>query len=82
MSLIPQDTQILFEFCQRQFPVNLCFTMTVNKSQGQSVGHVGLNLQNSVFTHGQLYVGISRVTASQNIKAIWEEKHANPITKI
>jgi ATP-dependent exoDNAse (exonuclease V) alpha subunit len=55
--------------------------MTINKSQGQSVGNVGLNLQNAVFTHGQLYVGISRVTASQKIKAIWDEKNANAVTK-
>jgi len=81
LSLNPQDTQIPFEFCRRQFPVNLCFTMTINKSQGQSVANVGLNLQHSVFTHGQLYVAISRVTASQNIKAIWEENKPNSITK-
>jgi hypothetical protein len=60
---------------------NLCFTMTINKSQGQSVGNVGLNLKNAVFTHGQLYVVISQVTNSQNIKAIWDEKNANSVTK-
>ena len=81
MGLIPQDTQIPFEFCRRQFPIHLCFAMTINKAQGQSVGHVGLNLQNGVFTHGQLYVAISRVTSSQNIKAIWDAKFPNPITK-
>jgi ATP-dependent DNA helicase PIF1 len=59
MSLCPQDTQIPFEFCRHQFPLNLCFTMRINKSHGQSVDNVGLNLQNAVFTHGQLYVGIS-----------------------
>jgi hypothetical protein len=81
MNINPQDTQIPFEFNRRQFPINLCFTMTINKSQGQSVANVGLNLQSSVFTHGQLYVGISRVTASQNIKAIWEENNPNSVTK-
>jgi hypothetical protein len=49
----------------------------INKSQGQSVANVRLNLQNAVFTHGQLYGAISRVIASQNIKAIWDEKNAN-----
>ena len=81
MNLNPQDTQIPFEFNRRQFPINLCFTMTINKSQGQSVANVGLNLQASVFTHGQLYVAISRVTSSQNIKAIWEENNPNSVTK-
>ncbi|KAG5715428.1 hypothetical protein E4T56_gene6682 [Termitomyces sp. T112] len=32
--------------------------MTINKSQGQSVKHVGLDLQSGVFSHGQLYVAL------------------------
>ena len=32
--------------------------MSINKSQGQSVNYVGLDLWNAVFTHGQLYVGV------------------------
>jgi len=36
-----------------QFPVRLAFAMTINKSQEQSVEHVGINLQTSVFSHGQ-----------------------------
>jgi hypothetical protein len=55
--------------------------MTINKSQGQSVKHVGLNLINSVFTHGQFYVAISRVTSVHNIKAIWDDAFEFPITK-
>jgi len=39
-----------------QFPVRLAFAMTINKSQGQSVEHMGINLQTSVFSHRQLYV--------------------------
>jgi len=34
-----------------QFLVRLAFAMTINKSQGQSVEHVGINLQTSVFSH-------------------------------
>jgi len=36
-----------------QFPVRLAFAITINKSQGQSVEHVGINLQISVFSHEQ-----------------------------
>ena len=44
--------------------------MTVNKSQGQSVKHVGLNLCVPVFSHGQLYVALSRCTSKDHIKIL------------
>ena len=34
--------------------------MTINKSQGQSLKHVGIYLSSPVFKHGQLYVAYSR----------------------
>ena len=50
--------------------------MIINKSQGQSVNHVGLDLRSPVtcVTHGQFYVGILRVTSWENIKAIWDDE--------
>jgi len=50
-----------------QFPVRLAFAITINKFQGQSVEHVGINLQILVFFHGQLYVAFSRCTSPLNI---------------
>jgi len=44
--------------------------MTFNKLQGQTVKHVGLNLRRPVFSHGQFYVEVSRVTSISNIKVI------------
>ena len=41
--------------------------MTVNKSQGQTLGIVGLDLRTSTFSHGQLYVAMSRVTDVANL---------------
>jgi ATP-dependent exoDNAse (exonuclease V) alpha subunit len=47
--------------------------MTINKSQGQSVTHVGLDLQTPVFSHGQLYVALSRCTSGQRIKVLFPD---------
>lgn len=57
--MIPNDTP--FPFKRLQFPLRLAFAMTINKSQGQSLQICGLDLDNNCFSHGQLYVGCSRV---------------------
>ena len=63
--LIPTD--LPFEFKRLQFPIRLAFAMTINKSQGQSMKFVGLDLTNPCFSHGQLYVGCSRVGNPKNL---------------
>ena len=77
----PTEDQVAFKFTRKQFPVRLCFAMTINKSQGQSVKHVGLDMRSPVFTHGQFYVGVSRVTSRNNIKVVWDEKEEVEKTK-
>ena len=44
--------------------------MTVNKSLGQTIPNVGVYLPDPVFSHGQLYVAMSRATARTNIKIL------------
>ena len=41
--------------------------MTINEAQEQTIPHMELDLQNPVFTHGQLYVAFSRVQSKDNI---------------
>ena len=42
--------------------------MTINKSQGQTLKFAGVWLRGEVFTHGQLYVACSRVSAPQHLR--------------
>jgi ATP-dependent DNA helicase PIF1 len=48
--------------------LRLAYAMTINKSQGQTLFHVGLHLADDVFSHGQLYVTFSRAKALANVK--------------
>jgi hypothetical protein len=62
--------ELAIKMKRRQFPIQLAFAMTINKAQGQSVYHVGVDLRTPVFAHGQLYVAFSRATSSQRIKIL------------
>ena len=62
--------ELPFELKRRQFAVKLCFAMTINKSQGQTIDFPGIYLPEHVFTHGQLYVALSRTSSSNNIRVL------------
>lgn len=70
ITLKPSSRQYPFSLQRRQFPVRLCFAMTINKAEGQSLKYVGIHLISPVFCHGQLYVALSRATSSEKVHVL------------
>ncbi|CAN1250924.1 ATP-dependent DNA helicase PIF1 [Linum perenne] len=56
-----------FTLKRRQYPVRLCYAVTINKSQGKTLEHIGIYLPNPVFSHGQLYVALSRARSVEGV---------------
>ena len=77
VTLEPSPENLPLPLHHHQFPVRLAFSMTINKSQGQSVSHVGLDLRTPVFAHGQLYVALSRCTSGRRIKVLLDENNVD-----
>lgn len=79
--IILTESNLPFQFQRLQFPIRPAFAMTINKSQGQTLDFVGLWLKNSVFSHGQLYVALSRVTAKENLKIFLNPSYNKYLTR-
>ncbi|KAK4517984.1 uncharacterized protein ATC70_001333 [Mucor velutinosus] len=79
VELIPRFTlstlpgTLPFILTRKQFPVKVSFAMTINKSQGQSLRKVAVDLRSPVFTHGQLYVAMSRATSTNGMTILLPE---------
>ncbi|MFA5117013.1 MAG: AAA family ATPase [Candidatus Omnitrophota bacterium] len=51
-----------------QYPIKLAWAITIHKSQGQTFDKVIIDLGHGAFTHGQLYVALSRCTRLDGIR--------------
>ncbi|CAN1837197.1 ATP-dependent DNA helicase PIF1 [Linum perenne] len=78
IALASEQKSLNFTLIRRQYPVALCFSMTINKSQGQTLHQVGICLKRQVFTHGQLYVALSRVTKKSGLSIISCDEDGHP----
>lgn len=75
LKLAPSDANLPFTLQRTQFPIRLSYSMTINKSQGQTFDNVGIFLREPVFSHGQLYVAFSRARTINGVKVQVEKKN-------
>jgi ATP-dependent DNA helicase PIF1 len=73
IELTPTSESLPFKFKRIKYLVLPCYAITNNKAQGQTYNHVGVCLNTPVFSHGQLYVGCSRVTRKSGLKIQYAE---------
>nr|KAJ0215937.1 hypothetical protein LSAT_V11C300152420 [Lactuca sativa] len=83
ITFIHKSPDMPFTFVRKQFPLKVCYVMTINKSQGQSLKKVGIYLPQPVFTHGQLYVALSCATSPDSVKILihFDDNTTNNKTK-
>lgn len=74
ITVMDKETDLPFVLKRHQLPVRLAFCLTINKSQGQTFDKVGLHLQKQCFTHGQLYVAMSRARSFDGISVYTGEQ--------
>lgn len=78
IKFVHKPANLPFAFERKQFPIKICYAMTINKSQGQSLKRIGIYLPQPVFTHGQLYVALSRATSPTSLKILINNDECTP----
>lgn len=67
-----------YQLTRMQFPLRLAYAMTYNKCQSQTLMKVLLDITNPPFSHGQLYVPLSRVHDSTKIAMYLKHNQLSP----
>ena len=73
--LVSADSTLPFELKRKQFPIKLAYSMTANKSQGQTLQYVGIYIAREFFSHGQFYVAMSRVGDIDAVKILYKKEN-------
>jgi hypothetical protein len=67
-TITPEASGLPFTILRSQFPIIPAYCLSVHKAQGQTLQKVGVVFESDPFTHGQLYVALSRVGG-------WDQVH-------
>ena len=54
-------------FNRIQFPLRIAYSLTINKSQGQTLSRIGLDMRSDGFAHGQPHVALSRAKSRHSV---------------
>uniref|UniRef100_A0A0L8I0Y0 DNA helicase Pif1-like 2B domain-containing protein n=1 Tax=Octopus bimaculoides TaxID=37653 RepID=A0A0L8I0Y0_OCTBM len=77
---VSQEMEFLFIFTRKQFPVKLAFALTCNRIQRQTFEQIGIYPPTLFFSHGHLYVAVSKVPKKANVKVLAERNGNSMIT--
>ena len=80
--LANKDPSLPFELKRKQFPVKLAYSLTANKAQGQTLEMVGVYISQEFFSHGQLYVALSRVGDIKSVKILFKKENKHHVKNI
>jgi hypothetical protein len=71
-SITPEASGLPFTVVRKQYPIIPAYCLSVHKAQGQSLKCVGLIFESDPFTHGQLYVALSRVAGWHKVFTMFQ----------
>jgi len=68
-TVVDKDNEVKNEsqYSLKQFPLRLCYAITIHKSQGMSIDELICNVEN-IFATSQFYVALSRATNPKSLK--------------
>ena len=71
-TITPEASGLPFTIIRKQYPIIPAYCLSVHKAQGQSLQRVGLIFESDPFTHGQLYVALSRVSGWDRVFTMYQ----------
>jgi ATP-dependent DNA helicase PIF1 len=76
-TITPEASGLPFTIKRKQYPILPAYCLSVHKAQGQTIQTCGLIFESDPFTHGQLYVALSRVCSWQSLYIMMHQGQAS-----